>query len=964
MKYPLPVRAAVVVTAVLVSACGGSSGGDTPSGETPIVPPDPDTQDDNVGPVISNFAVDMATSTTGRPVEFSWSVSDADGDLLQCTLDTNDDGEPEYSFADCESVLMQSHVYDAPGSYSATLNVTDPSNGSSSRSVNIEVTGVQSSAPAISNFSATPASVVIGASTEFTWNITDPSESGVGCTIDVDNDGTPEYDLADCVAQSSMQHTYAAIGDFTALLVASNADDESRERTTTVSVTAGEGVDPTNTAPVITSYLVDSSSVMIEEPVTFTFSQSDANNDTVQCSIDFDGDGNADTPSTNCASETTVSHIYDFPGSYDAVLTVNDGRGGVVTEERTITVVPLTFKLAADGPAVPGSVLRYTYTFSNVSLTPVDNIRVLFRTPTGLSYRGRDDASPDASCFTCSEDTEAAWTFTSMQAGESRTIEILAQVSESLAPDSIIRASVNVTADAISGSVNRRIETPVKSRVSAVLKLSATDDALIAGDSLTVTADIGNISNDSLNDVNLEMALPEGSTVGIISDGGIAGDDGIVTWSIGSLPVLETVARRVTFTLSSEAIPGQIKMTSATLTGTGNDSVDSSAMLPVSISEDRSQLQVDVSTTADPVNAGGNVRYQITIGNRALVPATNVNVVMRTPIGLSYRGRDDATPNASCFTCSQGVEAAWALGSIPAGESRVIELNADVSPDLQAGTIIQASVLASADTLGDTINVFDVLAVDNRESSVVILSTPVDGYLAGDTVNLTADIGNVSTGFLEGVSLGVTLPPGATFISATDDGIHDASLNEVNWDVNSVPVLSTAQRSVNFTLASDMLAGEVAPLSARVKHDGGPVVDASTAYRLNIVERASPLEVTVATDEGSATPGQRLRYTVTLKNNAFVPLNDVSVIYRVPAGLTFSGRDDVEPNASCFTCNNGVEASWVYDSIPAGETRIIDINAQVSTDLQAGNILISPFVIRANNLPNDVSVNTVTSVTQ
>lgn len=952
---------------MLITSCSSSSDSEPASTDNtggPDMPLDPTPIGDNAAPVVSSFTVNPTSTTTGQPLEFSWNVSDPDDDTLRCTLDTDSDGEAEFTLVDCETVLMQSFVYDAPGTYTATLRVTDAAGGSASRDTEIEVTGmVSTSVPVISSFAATPASVAVNAPAVLAWTIADPLGEGVSCTIDTDNDGTPEYDIADCSTEPSITHSYAEVGEYTVLIVATNSTGETRERTTAVSVSASVGmVDPT--PPVIASYLVDSSSVMIEEPVTFTWSASDSDADIVQCSIDVDGDGTPEFQQAGCDTETQFSHIYNLPGSYDAVLTINDGRGGIASEVRTISVVPVTFKLSADGPVVPGGLLRYTYTFSNVALTPIDNVRVLFRTPTGLSYNGRSDASPDASCFSCTEDTEASWTFASMDAGESRTIEVFARVSENIAPESVIRASVSVTADDISGSINRRMQTSVTSRRSANLKLSASTDALVAGDSLTMIADVGNLSNDSLSDVNLQMTLPEGSTVTNISDGGMENANGMVTWAIGALPVLESKRRQVTFTTSTDAIPGQIKMTSATLSGTGNDRVDSSAMLPISISEDRSQLQVEVTTSTGLVNAGGNIRYQISVGNRALVPASNVRVLMRTPSGLSYNGRSDATPDASCFSCTQGVEGAWNLGNIPAGESRVIELNATVSADLQAGALLQASVLAVADTLGDTINVFDVVAVDNRASSTVVLSTPIDGYLAGDTVNMTTHIGNASTGFLEGVSLGVSLPPGATFISATDAGVHDATLNEVNWNVDTVPVLSTALRSVSFSLAGDALSGEIAPLAARVRHDGGPDVDASTGYRVNIVETVSPLEVTVATEESTATLGQRLRYTVTLKNNAFVPLNDVGIVARVPAGLSFNGRSDVEPDASCFSCVSGVEAAWVFPSIPAGETRIIDINALVSADIQAGNLLVAPFVIRATNLPNDVSVNTVTSVTQ
>ena len=76
-------------------------------------------------PSITSFGASPSRVASGETVTFSWSVSDPDGDVLSCTLDTDGDGTSEYAIEDCGATTMQSHVYAASGSYAPILSVSD-----------------------------------------------------------------------------------------------------------------------------------------------------------------------------------------------------------------------------------------------------------------------------------------------------------------------------------------------------------------------------------------------------------------------------------------------------------------------------------------------------------------------------------------------------------------------------------------------------------------------------------------------------------------------------------------------------------------------------------------------------------------------------------------------------------------------------------------------------------------------
>ena len=81
-----------------------------------------------------------------------------------------------------------------------------------------------------------------------------------------------------------------------------------------------------NTAPVITAFSASPASGYAPLQVTFIVSANDPDGDQITCDVNF-GDGNSSGP-LPCSSTLNASHTYANSGTYTAILTVNDGRGG------------------------------------------------------------------------------------------------------------------------------------------------------------------------------------------------------------------------------------------------------------------------------------------------------------------------------------------------------------------------------------------------------------------------------------------------------------------------------------------------------------------------------------------------------------------------------------------------------------------------------------------------------------
>ena len=114
-----------------LAACGGGS--DSSSSPTQPTQPKPT---ENSAPTINQFSVD---TTTGFTVNYSWAVSDSNNDALSCVLSPGAN-LADITINDCKSTTTQQVTYTASGSFTAQLTVTDTSNATANKSLNVTVT--------------------------------------------------------------------------------------------------------------------------------------------------------------------------------------------------------------------------------------------------------------------------------------------------------------------------------------------------------------------------------------------------------------------------------------------------------------------------------------------------------------------------------------------------------------------------------------------------------------------------------------------------------------------------------------------------------------------------------------------------------------------------------------------------------------------------------------------------------
>lgn len=260
------------------------------------------------------------------------------------TVVSNGTGTYSWNFGDGSTMsgAIGMHTYDTPGTYTATLTVTDSEGLTGSATVPVTVTAPDPD----------PDPVVTAAIT------TNPSPargdapltvsfSGSSSTVE-DGPGTYAWNFGDGATATGVtaNHTYTNVGTYTAQLTVTDTGGRSDAKTVQVNVTEPEAPNNIPVARVLTN----PSPATGEAPLAVSFDGSASTIDDAPGTYAWSfGDGAT-------ATGATANHTYTTAGTYTAKLTVTDADGDTDT---------VTVQVKANAPAVPQLIARIKTTPAN-----------------------------------------------------------------------------------------------------------------------------------------------------------------------------------------------------------------------------------------------------------------------------------------------------------------------------------------------------------------------------------------------------------------------------------------------------------------------------------------------------------------------------------------------------------------------------------------------------------------------
>ncbi len=272
------------------------------------------------------------------------------------------------------------------------------------------------------------------------------------------------------------------------------------------------------------------------------------------------------------------------------------------------------------------------------------------------------------------------------------------------------------------------------------------------------------------------------------------GAGGTVTCTAGTLAVGGSAVFTLVANVGPSVANGTVLSNTATVSSSTGDSnpgnESATAMTTVGTAADLSITKVD---TPDPVDAGSNLTWTITVANAGPSAAAALSLVDTLPAGTTFVSMS-APAGWSCTTPAVGAggTVTCTAGTLAVGGSAVFTLVAKVAPSVANGTVLSNTATVSSST-GDpnpgnesatatTTTVTPPLPVLSGTKSVAGTFEP------GGTITYTVVVTNNGAGTQgdnPGPEVTDVLPPQLTLVSATatsGSAVATIATNTVTWD--------------------------------------------------------------------------------------------------------------------------------------------------------------------------------------
>lgn len=506
-------------------------------------------------------------------------------------------------------------------------------------------------------------------------------------------------------------------------------------------------------------------------------------------------------------------------------------------------------------------------------------------------------------------------------------------------------------------------------RITKTLNAAASDS--FSGGTAVFDIVVENLGPLDATNVEVVDAFPAGLTFT-----GISNASGTFTQStVGNTTTLDlgtvVVGVAETFTLTTTIGANQTADLTNTATVSTADQIETDltnnsddALLDIITAD----LRISKTDVTDPVNAGEQITYQITVVNDGPDDAAGVVVRDMLPAGVTFAS-GDVGGAANLVTVDGGTgDIIGTIGPLANGATAIVTVVVDVATDATSPLTNNASVSSDPNTDPDlTNNTTDEPTTINRQVDVAITKNVQGTPVAGGNLTYELIVTNNGPGEARGVSVIDTLDADLTFVNgslaAGTTGVTVSQTGQqLTFDAGTLDFQETKTFTFDVTLASSA-TGDIPNVATVSTTDTDTDNTNDTDNETVTVGRSIDLILVKTVDLATAVPGQdQLVYTFTISHDTDSVSDAVDVVFTdvLPANAVGAVISAATADGQNFdTASNTVTVN--FNSLPIGETRTFTVTVDVPE--AATGTIVNPASVTSTGVELDTTNNDDTATT-
>ena len=333
-----------------------------------------------------------------------------------------------------------------------------------------------------------------------------------------------------------------------------------------------------------------------------------------------------------------------------------------------------------------------------------------------------------------------------------------------------------------------------------------------------------------------------------------------------------------------------------------------------------SDLSITKADNPDPVIAGQNLTYTITVNNAGPSDATNVVVTDTLPAGVAFVSTTGCTGDPNGVpTCN--------LGTINAGGNKQYTVTVTVNTGTTGQLTNNVSVISDTADPYNTNNTASQNTTVNTSADIEITKTADDMTPAvNDTVVFTLTVRNNGPSDATGVEVTDILPSVLSYVSDTSGGAYNATTGI--WNIGTLTVGSSESIDITLTIEEP---GRIVNIASITDTDVPDPDQTNNSSGLILNAGANEADLAVVKKVNNPTPGvtENIVFTITVTNNGPDNATGVTLTDILPAGLTYISDD----SGGDYVPGTGI---WTVGALNVDNSAALQITARVDN---AGEII-------------------------